>query len=134
MAGYQAGAVTVEQAATDAPFTAMREHLDRRRVDGARSSEHPLRCVWSGYPSGRCSCRSRVPASVVATAWARDLERDPVRVDRFFRFAWQGGVWLGYGLKSGQVRGVYCPSHGAERDQRSSSPMLAPARRDPGSR
>jgi hypothetical protein len=42
-----------------------------------------------------------------------------VRADRFFHFTWQGGVWLTYGLKDGRVRGIYCPSHSAERDARS---------------
>jgi hypothetical protein len=81
-------------------------------------NRRPLRCVWTNHPSHDCHCRERIPASVVIAAWRRELERGS-RADRFFHFAWRGGVWLAYGLLDGDVRGVYCPGHGAARDARS---------------
>lgn len=78
-----------------------------------------LRCVSSGYMSDGCSCRASIPASVVADAWARELKLAGSHEDGFFHFAWRGGVWLAYGLGDGSVRGVYCPSHSAQRAVRS---------------
>jgi hypothetical protein len=78
-----------------------------------------IRCVWTGFRSGGCSCDSQIPADVVADAWRNQLDQDGVAMDRFFRFTWRDGVWLAYGLKDGNVRGVYCPSHSAEREERS---------------
>jgi hypothetical protein len=78
-----------------------------------------LRCVSSGYLAGGCSCRCTIPAGAVIAAWARELEKAPG--ERFFHFAWGGGEWLAYGLEDGLVRGVYCPDHSAERDERSFS-------------
>lgn len=78
-----------------------------------------IRCVSSGYLSDGCSCQATVPASVVSAAWARELERAPAREDQFFRFACHDGEWLGYGLRDGRVRGVYCPEHSARRAERS---------------
>ena len=78
-----------------------------------------VRCVWTGYPSDGCSCRSSIPAGAVAAAWQRELAQGRARADRFFHVTWEGGAWLAYGLKDGLVRGVYCPSHHAERDERS---------------
>lgn len=89
------------------------------RTSGANALDRPLRCVSSGYLSDGCSCSSSVPAHVVAAAWTRELERGGVPGDRLFRFAWHDGVWLAYGLRDGRVRGVYCPSHSAGRDERS---------------
>jgi len=77
----------------------------------------PLRCVSSGYLSDGGSCSSRVPAAVVIAAWRGELERGRLH-EGFFSFAWHGGVWLAYGLPGGQVRGVYCPSHRVEREER----------------
>jgi len=77
----------------------------------------PLRCVSSGYLSDGCSCPSRVPAAVASDAWRGERERGRLH-EGFFYFAWRGGVWLAYGLPGGQVRGVYCPSHRAEREER----------------
>ena len=48
---------------------------------------------------------------------ARELERGRL-CEGFFHFAWRGDVWLAYGLASGRVRGVYCPAHRSEREQR----------------
>lgn len=76
-----------------------------------------LRCVSSGYLGDGCSCRARVPAAVAGAAWRDELERGPM-CEGFFHFAWRGDVWLAYGLASGRVRGVYCPEHRCEREQR----------------
>ena len=81
-----------------------------------------LRCVSSGYLADGCSCRATIPASVVTAAWTAEVDRTRMRDDRFFRFAWRGGVWLAFGLRDGHVRGVYCPEHSAERAERSSLP------------
>ncbi len=88
---------------------------------GARSrhSGELMRCVSSGYLSDGCSCRATIPSSVVTTAWAREQELLGSREDRFFRFAWRGGVWFAFGVGDGSVRGVYCPTHSAARAERS---------------
>jgi hypothetical protein len=78
-----------------------------------------LRCVSSGYLNGGCSCPHTIPAVAVVAAWARELENSAG--ERFFHFAWGGGEWLAYGLEDGLVRGVYCPDHSAQRDERSFS-------------
>jgi hypothetical protein len=90
------------------------------RLDGA--GERPLRCVWTNHPSHDRHCRERIPGAVVIAAWRRELERGHPRADRFFHFAWRGGVWLAYGLLDGDVRGVYCPGHSAARDAHSLVP------------
>jgi hypothetical protein len=77
----------------------------------------PLKCVWSGYPVHDRDCRSRIPASVVAKAWQREMQLKG-KVEGFFHFKWRNGVWLGYGLSDGGVRGVYCPTHCSERASR----------------
>lgn len=79
--------------------------------------EEPLKCVWSGFPDHERSCRSRIPASVVVRAWHRELQLKGAD-EGFFHFSWRSGVWLGYGLSDGGVRGVYCPTHRAERESR----------------
>jgi hypothetical protein len=80
-----------------------------------------LRCVWTGDPASGCSCTSSVPESVVTAAWRHELEQDDVLADRFFRFTWQNDVWLAYGLVDGGIRGVQCPPHRAEREQRTAA-------------
>jgi hypothetical protein len=90
--------------------------LSRLRVE---HEDRPMRCVSSGYMSGGCSCCAVIPAGAVFAAWARELERSQDPGDRFFRFAWQGEQWLAFGLADGRIRGVYCPTHRAERDARS---------------
>lgn len=86
---------------------------------GARARrQESLRCVSSGYLSGGCSCRSTVPAGVVDAAWEREVAHVGSREDRFFHFACEGEVWLAFGMASGEIRGVYCPTHRAERDAR----------------
>jgi hypothetical protein len=82
--------------------------------------ERTLRCVSSGYLSGGCSCEETVPVNLVLKAWASELAQADICEDQFFRFIWRGGEWLGYGLRDGRVRGVYCPQHSAQRAERSS--------------
>jgi hypothetical protein len=79
----------------------------------------PMGCVWTGYQSDGCPCAARIRSGVVLAAWASELERTGAYEDRFFRFESQDGMWLAYGLKEGGVRGVYCPSHSAEREEHS---------------
>lgn len=91
--------------------------LRRRRITRRRVHDAALRCVSSGYLSDECSCRATIPAGVVSAAWA-DERHSGATGDRFFHFAWEGEVWLGYASHDGHVRGVYCPRHSAERDRR----------------
>jgi hypothetical protein len=93
--------------------------IERLSAARERRMEVALRCVASGYLSDGCSCRRTIPVGAVVSAWARELEREPG--ERFFHFAWRDGEWLAYGLEDGLVRGVYCPDHSAERDERSFS-------------
>jgi hypothetical protein len=81
------------------------------------AGERCLRCVSSGYLSGGCSCPSTIPARVVATAWQRQRARGEAPEEGMFRFAWQGELWLAF-AQDGEIRGVYCPVHLAERDAR----------------
>jgi hypothetical protein len=83
---------------------------------GESNDYRVLRCVASGYMSRECSCKAGVPARAVVAAWG--LERRHDRRERFFTFMWRGQTWLAYGLRNGCVRGVYCPEHRAERDER----------------
>ena len=83
---------------------------------GAQEGERSLRCVSSGYLANRCSCSESIPYHVVTAAWTRALSRG--QAEGFFRVAWQEQVWLAYGLSDGNVRGVYCPDHSAERTRR----------------
>jgi hypothetical protein len=83
--------------------------------DGALDTA--LRCVSSGYLGDGCSCRACVPVAVASDAWREELERVGV-CEGFFHFAWRGETWLAYGLAGGRVRGVYCPAHRCEREQR----------------
>jgi hypothetical protein len=84
-----------------------------------RQEDRPLRCVSSGYLSGGCSCHATIPEAVVSAAWAREQAGPQGRGSRFFHFAWQGAMWLAFGLDDGSIRGVYCPAHRAEREMRS---------------
>lgn len=93
-------------------------------VHQLESVEEPLKCVWSGFPGHERSCRSRVPASVVVRAWQREMQLGAGK-EGFFRFSWRSGVWLGYGLSDGGVRGVYCPTHRAEREARGPQARVA---------
>lgn len=86
--------------------------IDVSRVVGANCEL--LRCVWSNHPDHTLDCRACIPASVVTTAWRREA-REYDTPEGFFYFSWNEGVWLAYGLRDGNVRGVYCPTHCAER-------------------
>jgi hypothetical protein len=121
MQAVEAEAVRIEQEQTlDADWDhAFADVLvDRRRRRGAarKQARSPLRCVSGGYLTNACSCSASVPFEVVTAAWSRQLEGRCT--DGFFRFAWQEQVWLAYGLQDGDVKGVYCPAHSAERDRR----------------
>lgn len=85
--------------------------------DPAPAASKPLKCVWSGFPGDERSCRSRIPTSVVVRAWHRQMQLGGPQ-EGFFHFSWRSGVWLGYGLRDGGVRGVYCPTHCSERESR----------------
>ncbi len=87
------------------------------RVDRITTVEFPLRCVWSSHSDHDHSCQARIPARAVAAAWQRELELGRVCAG-FFHFAWREEAWLGFGLPDGSVRGVYCPAHRAEREER----------------
>jgi hypothetical protein len=94
--------------------------LATRRILRRNASDPSLRCVSSGYLADGGSCREAIPTGVVTDAWARQ-QRSGVRGDRLFHFTWRGQVWLAYGLKNGRIRGVYCPTHTAERNVRTGS-------------
>jgi hypothetical protein len=73
-----------------------------------------LRCVWSNHPDHTRDCRACIPSDVVETAWTRETEEHGTQ-EGFFYFSWNGGTWLAYGFRDRRVRGVYCPTHCAER-------------------
>jgi hypothetical protein len=83
-------------------------------------AEDLMKCVWSGYPAYERDCRSRIPAGVVVRAWQRERQLKGTE-EGFFYFSWRSGVWLAFGVKDGNVRGVYCPTHCSERDARETS-------------
>jgi hypothetical protein len=78
--------------------------------------ELPLQCVWTRHLDNDYRCRARVPARRVVRAWRRELELGAPA--GFFHLEWRGKEWLAYGLLDGEVRGVYCPTHRAEREER----------------
>ena len=98
--------------------------ITHRRARRARIVEPQLRCVASGYLSDGCSCETSIPTSVVIAAWARE-RRSGSSGEGFFHFPWRGQSWLAYGLADGGVRGVYCPPHAAQRDERSAQGKVA---------
>jgi hypothetical protein len=116
MEGLQPDPAT-RQPAQGVEFAAVVTDLASRRITRKSPSDPPLRCVSSGYMADGCSCRATIPAGAATDAWARE-KRSGVHGDRFFHFTWRGEVWAAYGLKNGVVRGVYCPEHTAEREQR----------------
>jgi hypothetical protein len=81
------------------------------------TAERSLRCVSSGYLGDGCSCPATIPTRVVAAAWERQRSRGDAPQEGLFRFAWQGEMWLAFG-QSGEIRGVYCPVHLLEREER----------------
>jgi len=91
--------------------------LSTRRSMRRDPSAPRLKCVSSGYLSGGSSCPETIPSGVVTDAWAAQ-QRAGVSGDRFFHFTWRGEVWLAFGRRNGRIRGIYCPIHSAERDQR----------------
>lgn len=119
MNGYRAELLSIARAGRGELRRDVSSAPGRRRSAHVDAFDPQLRCVSNGYLSGGCSCRSSIPASVISAAWDIELARGDAGGDRFFRIAWRGGVWLAYGLQDGGVRGVYCPSHSAERDERS---------------
>jgi hypothetical protein len=106
------------QAASTVELATVLSDMSARRIMRKGPENPPLRCVSSGYLSGGCSCRATIPAGVVTDAWAHQ-QRAGVAGDKFFHFTWRADVWLAFGLRDGRIRGVYCPEHRAERDQRS---------------
>jgi hypothetical protein len=80
-----------------------------------------LKCMSSGYLHGGRRCECSVPEHVVQAAWRRELARGAGDSEGFFRLTWRDGQWLGFGMRDGSVRGVYCPAHAADRDQRAFS-------------
>ncbi len=86
--------------------------IELSRVVGAHNEL--LRCVWSNHPDHDLDCRACIPTDVVATAWRREGEAYATP-EGFFCFSWNGGAWLAYGFRDGRVRGVYCPTHCAQR-------------------
>jgi len=97
--------------------------VGRRDRITPRPAAQPLRCVSSGYLSHGCRCQAAVPAEVAAAACTRARAAGPDG-EGFFRFVWRGGVWLAYAVSDGSVRGVYCPEHRAEREERSHSDLI----------
>lgn len=92
--------------------------IPRRAVVPAARAHRELRCTSSGYLSHGCRCQITIPEHVVAAAWERERLFGNTQ-DRFFHVMWRDEVWLAYGLGDGTVRGVCCPEHRAEREERS---------------
>lgn len=84
---------------------------------GSWPAEQSLGCVWTRHLRDGRSCGTHVPLDVVRAAWRRELARGRAG-GGFFHFAWRGEAWLAYGLPDGEVRGVYCPAHRAQREER----------------
>lgn len=84
---------------------------------GSWLAEQSLRCVWTRHLRDGRSCGTHVPLDMVQAAWQRELTRGRAG-GGFFHFAWRGEAWLAYGLPDGEVRGVYCPAHRAQREER----------------
>ena len=87
------------------------------RALAAGSPGESLQCLSRGYLGGGERCARRILRRTVDGAWRAALE-DGAIGEGFFRFSWRGGQWLAYGHSDGHVRGVYCPEHAADRDQR----------------
>ncbi|HXM87260.1 MAG TPA: hypothetical protein VN889_06465 [Solirubrobacteraceae bacterium] len=117
-----AGVHAREQGLGDGEFASIVFALLRR--DEQRRAHAESRCVSSGLDG--CCCEQSIPSAVVTAAWQRELDAGNAREDRFFHFIWEGGVWLAYGLASGDVRGVYCPSHNSQRAARTHAAISGP--------
>ncbi len=81
-----------------------------------RREDRPLKCVASSHLAGGCSCAETVPGAVAEASWSRRQARGAVSPEGLFHFNWQGETWLAFGLAGGEVRGVICPTHRAERE------------------
>ncbi len=81
-----------------------------------RRRERALKCVASGHLADGCSCPQTVPGAVAEASWSRRQARGARSMEGFFHFNWQGETWLAFGLTGGEVRGVICPAHRAERE------------------
>lgn len=86
--------------------------MDRLIEARERREDRPLKCVASREG---CSCCETVPAGAATAAWDR-AQGLGEGLDGFFRFAWRDEAWLGFGVAGGEVRGVFCPTHRAERE------------------
>jgi hypothetical protein len=127
MNGYRAELLTIARSGQGEISPGVLAGIGRRRraphrecsSRGERDSvlDTTLRCVSSGYLGDGCSCRARVPVAVASAAWREELKQGRL-CEGFFHFAWRGETWLAYGLAGGRVRGVYCPAHRCEREQR----------------
>ncbi len=79
-------------------------------------TERPLKCVASSHLAGGFSCEETVPGAVAEASWSRAQARGARSQEGFVNFNWQGETWLAFGLTGGEVRGVICPTHRAERE------------------
>ena len=123
MSAVQAGVHGSEQDLGDGEFASIVSAL-LRRDERERRACAESRCVWSGLDG--CSCQQATSTEAVTAAWNSELDAGGAREDRFFHFICEGGVWLAYGLASGDVRGVYCPSHNTQRAKRSHAAICGP--------
>jgi hypothetical protein len=118
-------------ATLDRPTGVVQRDAGARVTVATGGAVSTLRCLSSGYLSGERRCGCHVPEHVVAAAWRRELERGRAHLEGFFRLTWRDGQWLGYGLRDGSVRGVYCPAHAVDRDQRAFSAIAGADRSAP---
>ena len=111
--------VDIATTETSEGFDALLEgFIPRRAIVPAERAACELRCASSGYLGDGCRCHFTIPEHVVVEAWQRERSFG-FCADRFFRVFWRDEVWLAYGIADGTVRGVHCPDHRAEREERS---------------
>lgn len=91
--------------------------MSRQELAHHPASSGQLRCVWSGHPENHRSCCELIPLRAIEEAWRLRSDLEGER-DGFFHVNWRGGVWLAYGVLGGEIRGVYCPTHRAQREAR----------------
>jgi hypothetical protein len=92
--------------------------IPRTAIVSGERAHSELRCASSGYLGDGCRCHLTIPEHVVVEAWERERMFGNCD-DRFFRVVWRDEAWLAFGVCDGSVRGVYCPEHRAEREERS---------------
>src|SRR5438132_5554952 len=97
---------------------ALGDRGNAERVVHIGGAVRTFQCLSTGYLSGGHRCECVIPEAVVGEAWKRELERGWTHGEAFFRLTWDNEQWLGYGQPDGSVRGIYCPTHAAERDHR----------------